>query len=91
MLWDLADLLIYCEKEYGSEEGNVLVDEVFETIATTAYETSAELAKERGSFPFLIGETEEETNRLRKAFTETGFMQTMPEDITKCYFRKWYS
>ncbi len=77
----LADLLIYCEKEYGSEEGNVLVDEVFKTIATAAYETSAELAKERGSFPFLTADTEEETNRLRKAFTETGFMQTMPEDI----------
>ena len=46
-----------------------------------AYETSAELAKERGSFPFLTAETEEETNRLRKAFTETGFMQTMPEEI----------
>ena len=66
----LADLLIYCEKEYGSEEGNVLVDEVFKTIATAAYETSAELAKERGSFPFLTAETEEETNRLRKAFTK---------------------
>jgi ribonucleoside-diphosphate reductase alpha chain len=77
----LADLLIYCEKEYGSEEGNVLVEEVFKTIATAAYEVSAELAKERGSFPFLTADTEEETNRLRKAFTETGFMQTMPEDI----------
>ncbi len=77
----LADLLIYCEKEYGSVEGNKLVDEIFKTIAIAAYETSAELAKERGSFPFLTGDTEEETNRLRKAFTETGFMQSMPEDI----------
>ena len=62
--WVLHDLLIYCEKEYGSEEGNKLVDEVFETIATTAYGTSVELAKEKGSFPFLTGETDEETNRL---------------------------
>ncbi|QFF99417.1 vitamin B12-dependent ribonucleotide reductase [Psychrobacillus glaciei] len=77
----LADLLIYCEKEYGSEEGNVLVDEVFKTIALAAYETSAELAKERGSFPFLTADTVEETDRLRKAFTETGFMQSMPEEI----------
>lgn len=77
----LADLLIYCEKEYGSEEGNILVDEVFKTIALAAYETSAELAQERGSFPFLTADTEEETNRLRKAFTETGFMQSMPEEI----------
>ncbi|MFC4411140.1 vitamin B12-dependent ribonucleotide reductase [Chungangia koreensis] len=77
----LADLLIYCEKEYGSPEGNDLVDRVFETIAVTAYETSVELAKERGSFPFLAGETEEETAALRKAFTQSGFMQKMPEHL----------
>jgi len=77
----LADLLIYCEKEYGSEAGNALVDEIFKTIAETAYEASTELAKERGSFPFLVGATEEETARLRKAYTETGFMQKMPAHI----------
>jgi len=77
----LHDLLIYCETEYGSEEGNVLIDKVFETIATTAYETSVELAKEKGSFPFLIGNSDAETNRLRQAFTQTGFMQKMPEHV----------
>lgn len=77
----LADLLIYCEKEYGSEAGNELVDEIFKTIAETAYEASTELAKERGSFPFLVGGSDEETARLRKAFTETGFMQKMPAHI----------
>lgn len=77
----LADLLVYCEKEYGSQEGNELVDKVFETIATTAYRESIELAKEKGSFPFLMGETTEETNRLRTAFIETGYMKKMPKDI----------
>ncbi|WP_102691376.1 vitamin B12-dependent ribonucleotide reductase [Rummeliibacillus pycnus] len=77
----LADLLIYCEKEYGSEEGNILVDEIFKTIAITAYETSTELAKERGSFPYLVGQTDEETAALRKRFTETGYMKKMPEHI----------
>ncbi len=77
----LHDLLIYCETEYGSEEGNVLIDQVFETIATTAYRASVEIAKEKGSFPFLNGETTEETNRLRKAFIETGYMEKMPADI----------
>jgi ribonucleoside-diphosphate reductase alpha chain len=77
----LHDLLIYCETEYGSEKGNQLVDQVFETIATTAYKTSVELAKEKGSFPFLNGKTSEETNRLRNAFINTGFMKKMPEDI----------
>ncbi len=77
----LHDLLIYCETEYGSEKGNELVDKVFETIAVTAYRASVELGKEKGSFPFLEGATEEETNRLRDAFTKTGFMSKMPEDI----------
>ena len=77
----LADLLIYCEKEYGSDEGNVLVDQIFETIAVAAYETSADLAKERGSFPFLQGETLEETNRLRQAFINTGFMKKMAPHV----------
>lgn len=77
----LADLLIYCEKEYGSKEGNELVDKVFETIATTAYRESIELAKEKGSFPFLIGKTDEETAALRQAFINTGYMKRMPEDI----------
>ncbi|GIO23156.1 vitamin B12-dependent ribonucleotide reductase [Oceanobacillus sp. J11TS1] len=77
----LHDLLIYCETAYGSEEGNKLVDQVFEIIATTAYRTSIELAKEKGSFPFLIGETEEETRALRERFIQTGYMKKMPADI----------
>ncbi|WP_010096946.1 vitamin B12-dependent ribonucleotide reductase [Ornithinibacillus scapharcae] len=77
----LHDLLIYCETEYGSKEGNELVDKIFETIATTAYRESIELAKEKGSFPFLIGETEEDTMKLREAFINTGYMKKMPADI----------
>ncbi|WP_035001628.1 vitamin B12-dependent ribonucleotide reductase [Bhargavaea cecembensis] len=77
----LADLLIYCGKRYGSEEGNRLVDEVFEAIATTAYRESIELAKEKGSFPFLIGDSDEETRDLRERFINTGYMKRMPEDI----------
>jgi ribonucleoside-diphosphate reductase alpha chain len=77
----LHDLLIYCETEYGSEQGNILIDKVFETIATTAYEASIELAKEKGSFPYLVSEKEKETNRLREAFIHTGFMKKMPEHV----------
>ncbi|MFC0522641.1 vitamin B12-dependent ribonucleotide reductase [Pontibacillus salicampi] len=77
----LHDLLIYTETPYGSEEGNRLVDEIFETIATTAYRASIELAKEKGSFPFLVGETEEETRTLRQNFIDTGYMEGMPADI----------
>lgn len=77
----LHDLLIYCETKYGSNKGNKLIDQIFETIATTAYRTSIDLAKEKGSFPFLIGTTEEETRELREKFIQTGYMKQMPEDI----------
>ena len=77
----LHDLLIYCETQYGSKEGNELIDKIFETIATTAYRTSIEIAKEKGSFPFLIGKTEQETKQLREAFINTGYMKKMPFDI----------
>ncbi|MGD6876629.1 vitamin B12-dependent ribonucleotide reductase [Bacillus infantis] len=84
----LHDLLIYCETEYGSEKGNELIDKVFETIAVTAYKASVELAGEKGSFPFLTGATDEETKRLRQNFTETGFMQKMPEDVRQSILEK---
>ena len=71
----LHDLLIYCEAEYGSETGNAIVDQVFETIATTAYRASIELAKEKGSFPFL------NTENGRDLFVNSGYMRKMPEDI----------
>ena len=77
----LADLLIYTENRYGSVEGNKIVDKVFETIAVTAYEESIELAKERGSFPFLNGETDEETMERRHKFINSGYMQEMPEHV----------
>ncbi|MGA4719450.1 vitamin B12-dependent ribonucleotide reductase [Fictibacillus nanhaiensis] len=77
----LHDLLIYCETVYGSEEGNKLVDQIFETIAVTAYRTSIELAKEKGSFPFLESDSKETTNELRRRFTETGYMRKLPEDV----------
>lgn len=77
----LHDLLIYCETEYGSKEGNELVDKILKQFFTTAYRESIELAKEKGSFPFLIGENEEETMNLREAFINTGYMKKMPEDI----------
>lgn len=78
----LADLLIYCEKEYGSVEGNDLVDQVFEAIATTAYRTSIEIAKEKGSFPFLDVLSNGEINvDGREKFINSGYMKKMPEDI----------
>lgn len=77
----LADMLIYCGIRYGSLESLQLIDQVFETIAVAAYDASIALAKTRGSFPFLVGETGKETQILRERFINTGYMKTMPEHI----------
>lgn len=71
----LHDLIIYCNLRYGSKEANEFVDKLFEFLACTAYETSIELAKEKGSFPFL------DQYGSRKKFIETGYMKRMPEYI----------
>src|SRR5690606_5295721 len=74
----LHDLLIYCEKRYGSKEGNELVDKVFETIATTAYSASSELAKDKRRYQFLVAETEEERIEVFIEFVYTGYLIRMP-------------
>jgi ribonucleoside-diphosphate reductase alpha chain len=72
----LHDLLIYCEAEYGTPEGNDIVDKVFEIMATTGYRASIELSKEKGQFPFL-GKLE----NGRELFVNSGYMKKMPKDI----------
>ena len=77
----LHDLIIYCNLRYGSKKANRFVDKLFEFIATNAYITSINLAKEKGSFPFL------DQYGSRARFVETGYMKKMPisirEDILK--------
>jgi len=68
----LHDLLIWARKRYGSPEALKTIDEVFRTIAESAYGASIELAQEKGSFPFLDN---------REAFVNTGYMKTMSEKI----------
>ncbi len=71
----LHDLLIHANLRYGSKEGNVLVDKLFEFIAIKAYETSIEIAKEKGSFPFL------ESHGSREAFVKGNYIQKFPKHI----------
>lgn len=71
----LHDLLIWTNTRYGSAKSNELVDELFKFISTKAYEASIEIAKQKGSFPFL------EEFGSREKFIESGFMKKMPEHI----------
>jgi len=78
----LHDLLIWCNRRYGSKDGLAFIDKLFKFIATTAYETSIDLADEKGSFPFL------KTQENRRKFIESGYMRKMPESIREGVLEK---
>lgn len=67
----LADALIKMKIRYGSKESLEVVEKIYTLMRDTAYETSADLAKEKGAFPMFNGEQ----------YLQSGFMQTMPETI----------
>lgn len=67
----LAEMLIYKGLRYGSEEGVEFIDKLYQFIAVTAYETSVELAREKGAFPKFEADK----------FLQSGFMKQMPEYI----------
>jgi ribonucleoside-diphosphate reductase alpha chain len=67
----LAELMIKLRIRYGSDESVAFIDKLYGFLARAIYETSIELAVEKGPFPQLIPEK----------FVQSGFMQTMPEDI----------
>ncbi|QVK21797.1 vitamin B12-dependent ribonucleotide reductase [Mycoplasmatota bacterium] len=71
----LHDLLIWCGVKYGSKESLQMIDGLFEFISTTAYRASIDLAKEKGSFPFL------EELGSREKLIQSGFIQKLPKDI----------
>ncbi|MGL5541320.1 MAG: vitamin B12-dependent ribonucleotide reductase, partial [Erysipelotrichaceae bacterium] len=68
----LHDMMIWANVRYGSKESLALIDDVFGTIAMSAYTTSVELAKEKGSFPYLSD---------RDAFVESGYLQSLPQSL----------
>lgn len=67
----LAEMLIYLELRYGSPEAVEFIDKLYQFIAVTAYETSIELAREKGAFPKFEAEK----------FLQSGYMKAMPAYI----------
>lgn len=67
----LAELMIKLGIRYGSPESVQFIDKLYSFMARVVYETSIELAEEKGAFPKCEPEK----------FVQSGFMQSMPEDI----------
>ncbi len=49
----LADALIKMELRYGSEEAEPTIRKIFEVLRDNAYESSSDIAKEKGAFPLF--------------------------------------
>jgi len=69
----LGDALIKMKLRYGSEESLKVIDTIYRTIRDAAYESSIELAKEKGTFP-----------KINKAkHIEAYFIRQLPERLKK--------
>ncbi|OGG24182.1 ribonucleoside-diphosphate reductase [Candidatus Gottesmanbacteria bacterium RIFCSPLOWO2_01_FULL_43_11b] len=74
----LGDALIKMKLRYGSDESLVVIDKIYKTIRDAAYESSVEIAKEKGAFPkintakhldgYFIRQLPEETRRKMKRY-----------------------
>ncbi|MEZ4670443.1 MAG: LAGLIDADG family homing endonuclease [Anaerolineae bacterium] len=67
----LAELMIKLGIRYGSDESVAFIDKLYGFMARAIYETSVELAQEKGAFPKFEADK----------FLQSGFMQSMPNDI----------
>ena len=67
----LAEMLIKLQLRYGSPAGIEFIDKLYQFIAVTAYETSVELAREKGAFSQFNAEK----------LLQSGYMQSMPSYI----------
>lgn len=62
----LADVIAALRMKYGSMEGNAFVKEIYKNLEVTAYETSIELAAERGAFGSFSLELERNNKFISK-------------------------
>lgn len=74
----LAEMMVRLGIRYGSDESVDFINKLYQFIAVTAYETSIELAREKGAFPRFEADK----------FLDSGYMKNMPDyirDLTKAY------
>jgi len=67
----IAELMLRLGIRYGSDESVTFIEKIYKTIAVASYETSIELAEEKGAFKQFDAEK----------YLQSGYMQQMPEHI----------
>lgn len=74
----LGDALIKMKLRYGSPESLVVIDKIYKTIRDAAYESSVEIAREKGAFPKF------EAKKYLKGY----FIKQLPKHI-RDGIKKW--
>jgi ribonucleoside-diphosphate reductase alpha chain len=69
----LGDALIKMKLKYGSPESIPVIDKIFRTLRDAAYESSIEIAREKGKFPKM----------KKKKHLEGLFIKRLPEGLKK--------
>lgn len=69
----LGDALIKMHLRYGSEDSLKAIDKIFRTIRDAAYESSVEIAKEKGAFPKFNA----------KKYLQGYFIKKLPKETLK--------
>lgn len=67
----LAEMMIKLGVRYGSKKSTEFIDKLYQFISVTAYETSVELAREKGAFSKFDADK----------FLQSGYMKQMPSYI----------
>ncbi|SVD43307.1 uncharacterized protein METZ01_LOCUS396161, partial [marine metagenome] len=69
----MADAFVLMKKRYDSEEALESIDKIMATICHNSYETSVELAKEKGAFPLFDW----------AGVKQSKFIQSLPKSLQK--------
>lgn len=69
----MADALVLMKARYDSDEALEIVDQIMQTVSYTAYETSIDLAEEKGAFSLFDWE----------GLSKSKFIQGLPKKIQK--------
>lgn len=71
-----GDMIAALGYRYGTPEASLFSEKLHQLIATAAYESSIELAKERGAFPIWNIEYDSESGFLQRMFSDDNELMT---------------
>lgn len=71
-----GDMIAAVGYKYGTKEASLFSEKLHQLIATASYESSVEMAKERGAFPIWNIEHDSESDFLKRMFGEENELMT---------------